>query len=556
MISRITLKNWRSHLDTDVKFSEGTNALIGIMGSGKSSLMSAMCFALFGTFPELQSKKLKLEDIIMKKPRAQQQAEVSVTFEDNNDIWHVKRTITNGKSSAELRKNSELIEAQPQRVTEEIEKILKLNYDLFTRAIYSEQNAMDIFLTLPKGQRMRRIDELLSIHKFETARSTALQISNKCKTMSEEKRYALKMMQVSAMSNNASLIKSRINQMNEELTQLQKQSEGIGDREKRARDELSILKEKQAMVRDINERLSTLTALLQSLEIDIDNLKNEMAGYAEITDDELKSRIDSMGAEISVLREQYDSDYMKMDSLKTVHAQKQAQIDFIENQTIPELKAKEAELKKIKLLLKKKTSEDIKKGLGRKESDLEKSQVQMQSNIGRIAEIQESLTNMDNVGDFCPVCDQRLTEQKKKQIIDNKKKTIAKLVSQNKRLEPKIEELKTEIIDLRNEFRNFERLEVQIADFELLPGKIKELNALAKQLKSEIDEHKKEKNMLEKAFHVLERTMIDKEKEQEKINNVLSRKNELYSKIQRVNEYRQQICVLQGRKRKVSVFLN
>lgn len=67
MITEVKLKGWRSHSDSKLVFTPGTNALIGIMGSGKSSIMDAICFALFGTFPNLQSKKLKLDDVIMKK---------------------------------------------------------------------------------------------------------------------------------------------------------------------------------------------------------------------------------------------------------------------------------------------------------------------------------------------------------------------------------------------------------------------------------------------------------------------------------------------------------
>lgn len=81
MITEVKLKNWRSHLDTEFNFSSGTNALLGRMGSGKSSTMDAICFAFFGTFPTLQSKKLKLDDIIMKKPVEKEKSEVEIIFE-------------------------------------------------------------------------------------------------------------------------------------------------------------------------------------------------------------------------------------------------------------------------------------------------------------------------------------------------------------------------------------------------------------------------------------------------------------------------------------------
>jgi exonuclease SbcC len=121
-----------------MNFSEGTNCFIGKMGAGKTSILDAICFALFGTFPTLQSKKLKLRDIIMKKPHQKQEASVELTFNINDSEWNVKRTIDANRSTAELRNNGKLVEApQPTKVTDEIERILKMNYDLFTRAVYS-----------------------------------------------------------------------------------------------------------------------------------------------------------------------------------------------------------------------------------------------------------------------------------------------------------------------------------------------------------------------------------------------------------------------------------
>ena len=65
MIEKVILRNWKSHLESEFTFSKGTNVLIGHIGSGKTSVLDAICFALFGTTPSLQSKKVKLDDIIM-----------------------------------------------------------------------------------------------------------------------------------------------------------------------------------------------------------------------------------------------------------------------------------------------------------------------------------------------------------------------------------------------------------------------------------------------------------------------------------------------------------
>jgi exonuclease SbcC len=183
MIQRLRLQNWRSHSDSEFKFSSGVNALLGIMGSGKSSVMDALCFALFGTFPALNQRKLKIDEVIRSRPEQQTKASVEIEFKDRQGVsYSVIREIELGKGTkqVELRKDGALIESSnSQSVNIQVEKLLKINYDVFSRAVYSEQNELDQFLNIPKGQRMERIDKLLKIDRFEIARKTAGKVVNK-----------------------------------------------------------------------------------------------------------------------------------------------------------------------------------------------------------------------------------------------------------------------------------------------------------------------------------------------------------------------------------------
>ena len=56
MIKKVELENWKSHHETSLEFEEGVNALIGTMGSGKSSVLEAIVFGLFGTLPSIKSR--------------------------------------------------------------------------------------------------------------------------------------------------------------------------------------------------------------------------------------------------------------------------------------------------------------------------------------------------------------------------------------------------------------------------------------------------------------------------------------------------------------------
>jgi len=175
MIRGIYVKNWRSHSESKFEFEKGTNVLVGISGSGKSSVMDAISFGLFGTFPALNARKVKLEDLIR---NGQKEAEVVVDFLDD---YSVRRVVEKGKgtSTSELRKAGKLIEGiKTGPVTQKVEEILKIDYELFERAVYSEQNQIDYFLRIPRGQRKNKIDQLLGIDQFELARKNCVKLIN------------------------------------------------------------------------------------------------------------------------------------------------------------------------------------------------------------------------------------------------------------------------------------------------------------------------------------------------------------------------------------------
>lgn len=57
-------------------------------------------------------------------------------------------------------------------VTAAARRITGVDYDLFTRAIYSEQNNIDYFLALAAGRRKEEMDNLLGLDRFEQARAS------------------------------------------------------------------------------------------------------------------------------------------------------------------------------------------------------------------------------------------------------------------------------------------------------------------------------------------------------------------------------------------------
>ncbi|MFN7991532.1 MAG: SMC family ATPase [Candidatus Micrarchaeia archaeon] len=180
MIRSIRLVNWRSHADSLLEFRKGTNLLVGIMGAGKSSILEGISFALFGTFPALERRRLKLDNVVRLNEGS---ARVVLEFDWGDSSYRVEREIERSKkgtsSRSEIYKGGVLAENGPIAVNSYIAQLTGMDYDLFTRAIYSEQNNIDHFLNLDPKRRKEELDRLLGLDRFETARANIVSVINR-----------------------------------------------------------------------------------------------------------------------------------------------------------------------------------------------------------------------------------------------------------------------------------------------------------------------------------------------------------------------------------------
>ena len=183
MLRSITLTNWRSHAKSRIPFSAGANLLVGSMGAGKSSVMDALCFALYGTYPKLGRRDAKLEEVTNFR-HAGQCVSVEVEWDETDGsqgmgpgttsplhTYKVRRELDSGQ--AWLYADGKLSQKGPRAVTDEVERILSIPYELFSRAVYAEQNRLDAWLSLSPSARKIELDRLLGLDRFERARTAS-----------------------------------------------------------------------------------------------------------------------------------------------------------------------------------------------------------------------------------------------------------------------------------------------------------------------------------------------------------------------------------------------
>ena len=488
MITKVKLKNWRSHLESEFDFSTGTNALLGTMGSGKSSCMDAICFGLFGTFPNLQSKKIKLDDIIMKKPFEKNSSEVELSFQLNGTSYSVKRIIEKGKGTtiSEIRENGKLLESpNSQRVTELVEKILKVNYELFSKAIYSEQNALDYFLTLPKGQRMKKIDELLMIDKFEKGRANAVSLKNKIVERKLGMQSVVDSIDMESLKKNILELENSLGQSLSEKENLKKTfGEASSEKNrlevevrelKNIRDNLEILKREEKGVASAIEEISTALVSLK------DSLK-------EHTKEEIEKNLKEARQKAVELEKTVRERKTNYEKIASVISEARAKMEFLSNEKIKNLESEVKEKLRIKNDLdgfKNLIGKSIDKQMEEKKSLYEKFSDEVQEMKIRIMDLNDTIQQLSTVEGRCPICDSKLTKQKKEILIKNKK---AKLSSLKKEIEVAMENKKlseSELKKLEESVKKLDEMVIEIKDFDAKRNELEESKKKFSELQEE-----------------------------------------------------------------------
>ncbi len=555
MITKVKLKNWRSHADTELNFSEGTNCFVGPMGSGKTSVMDAICFALFGTFLQLQQKKLKLTDIIMKKPTKKDKSEVTVFFNTNGDEWGVSRTIENGKSTAELRRNGELIEGpQTTRVTEVVEKILKMDYDLFTRAVYSQQNQLDMFLTIPKGQRMKKIDELLAIEKFEKARNTTRSVINKCSSTIKEKERIIESMSADDTFNKLEGIKREIDDLKKREFELNDKLGRILDKKERMMKDISMLKEQQETLQKINEDDKKFKALLEVTINDLEKIKEEIAGFAELTTEDLKLEMKNKDEEIRKASISLEEEIINFEELKKEYAQDDVKIRMIEEDRVPKLTKQLKELEEIEERLKKEPLKKIEKELSHEKNELEKKQTELQTIAVKLSELEKSNEELKTAGSTCPVCTTKLTPAKKKCLIENNKAKIKEFKTTIASLQPEIMKIRKLIEELQGKTNETKIMETKLDELKDIKKEFKLNSDELKTLKAKLRVFENQKKMFEKNIKLIEDELKNLKERQDTVRDIIKKQEEAETKIKRIKEYEEYLSFLGVEREKVSSF--
>ena len=178
ILESIKIGNIRSIKNLDLTFPRSTMLFYGDIGSGKSSILKAIEFALFGT---LTSADLSGDSVLR---RGENKASVELAFLLDNDRYVIKRGLSkNKKGNVSQTKGSLTInESETSYAATDLRrKILEmLNYsvtryeraqkiDLFRYTVYTPQESVKEILEADPDKRFEILKDVFGIEKYEVA---------------------------------------------------------------------------------------------------------------------------------------------------------------------------------------------------------------------------------------------------------------------------------------------------------------------------------------------------------------------------------------------------
>jgi exonuclease SbcC len=316
IIHTLKLTNFKRFEDSEMIFNNGITGIVGNNGTGKSSIVEAIFFALFG----VSDKSLPSEYIV--SSFAKGPCTVHLTFSVGGDAYNVTRTFRKGKTvqhDATLMSKDGVRSSGVTQVEAEIRRILGMGPADFRNTVYAAQKDLLTLLDLTPGKRKEWFLRALGIDYLNTGSQKIL----KDQLDKNEQAATLLQGELAALSRQDPMelerIRTEMDGLRKKIISLQSEEEQQQEKRKVVFDEsqayqLRLVKQGQLLDRaetlrkeigELQKRSDTLTVQLESLTIDdqeLLQLEQTVSGIPKAREDietfrTKKASLDQLSAE-------------------------------------------------------------------------------------------------------------------------------------------------------------------------------------------------------------------------------------------------------------------
>lgn len=159
---------WQIDLTHPAFVSDGIFAITGPTGAGKTTILDAICLALYGRTPRL-NKISKSANEIMSRQTGECFAEVTFQTQSGRYRCHWSQHRARKKPDGELQSpkheiadadSGEIFESKIKGVAEQIESVTGMDFERFTRSMLLAQGDFSAFLQAPADERAPMLEQI------------------------------------------------------------------------------------------------------------------------------------------------------------------------------------------------------------------------------------------------------------------------------------------------------------------------------------------------------------------------------------------------------------
>jgi exonuclease SbcC len=151
-------------------------ALVGPTGAGKTSVIDALTFALYGSVPRLDDRRAVAPVISQNLTEARVRLDFSVGGQEYTAVRVVRATKTGATTKeARLERGAEVLAGEAKEVTAAVEAVVGLGFDHFTKCVSLPQGQFAQFLHAEPGKRQDLLVRLLDLGLYDRVAGAARQ---------------------------------------------------------------------------------------------------------------------------------------------------------------------------------------------------------------------------------------------------------------------------------------------------------------------------------------------------------------------------------------------
>ena len=296
---RVRLEGFKCFEEADLRLEAGVTVIHGLNGSGKSSLLEACFFALYGA----KALERTLGEVVT---IGAEETTVELWFTHAGGSYQIKRRV---RVRDERATTVECVLEGPEATYEgardvraRVTELLRMDHEAFVNCAYVRQGEVNKLINASPGERQDMLDDLLQLGKLEEYRERASEARLGVKHVRDDKQGALSQVESQLEAKDEEALHARLNELRTERSAVDDEVERFETNREQARETLadteSVLEEyheRQAELAEVEEDIEDLQGRIEATEREREELARQTEKARERLAEARDTRDDLLG---------------------------------------------------------------------------------------------------------------------------------------------------------------------------------------------------------------------------------------------------------------------